>query len=290
VLISGGPGVGKRLLAQWIHAQSPQSRGPCIELECRGSASEALLAQTSAGGGGTPRGTQSDVASALEHAEGGSLIVRHVEDAAPALQDQLLRLAEPDGRRAGRDLARAPSDVRLLFTACTELKSRAESGTFRKDLYYAIKGLSLHIPDLRERSADIVPLARHFLREAAERLGAGTPTLDREAIAAAVRYPWPGNVAELERLMNRLAAQAVNGRILASDFPAVSSAPLAPNGRAAILSLRDALAEPERQTIERALRLNDWNRNQTAAMLKVNRSTLFNKMKKYGLLAPGDRA
>jgi len=279
LLIAGGPGSGKKAVAEWVHSRSAEHRASCVCVDCSAASSDALLQRLAAGDDAASSDSRDQLPSAVVQASGGTLIVEHVDGADPAVQARLLHLVEHSGARAGSTL-----DVRLIFTTGADLEHSVSIGSFRQDIYYAIKGFRIDLPELRDRPADIMPLARHFLHAASVRLSVKPPVLARDAIAALAQYAWPGNVEELEQLMQKMAAVAVDGRVSAVELSSALQCPTEANGRAAIHSLRQALEESERQILGRALRLNNWNRQKTAEMLKVNRSTLFNKMKKYSLL------
>lgn len=272
ILIEGDPGTGKRTLAQWIHAQSPRHRGPCVVIDPRRTRADVLwqrLLHGEAKGKSPP--------DAWAEADGGSLLVCHVEDLPGQLHTLLLRHIER------RDSGGPQPDVRLILTLATRPPRAVQNGILRQDLYYALKGFCLRLPALRERPRDIVPLARHFLRQAAARLGVPPPHIERAAVTELLRHPWPNNLTELEQVSERLVSDAVEGRIaiglLVQTLRAVSRAGAPPE----TMPLRDAMMEHEREVIMRALQLNNGNRSKTAKMLQINRTTLFSKLREHGL-------
>jgi DNA-binding NtrC family response regulator len=184
-------------------------------------------------------------------------------------------------------------DVRVILATNTELRELVRTGQFREDLFYRINVVTLELAPLRERPRDIAPLARHFLERFARENGKNVTDFSREAMDALLSYPWPGNVRELENAIERAVVLSRSPIIEVEDLPKLSAdAPSLPGEEDRVLPLKVALQAPEKRIIEKALARNAGNRQKTAEMLGVNRTTLFNKMKKYGLLSsksdPGD--
>jgi transcriptional regulator with PAS, ATPase and Fis domain len=191
---------------------------------------------------------------------------------------------EPVG---GRDTVKV--DVRVILATNSDLAKEVKEGRFREDLYYRINVVSLHLPPLRDRIGDIPLLAEHFLRKYSDENEKPIDGIADETFEVLSRYPWPGNVRELENIMERAVVLTRNQHILPADLP-----PAVIGDETELLDsagpddevqpLKRALEAPERRIIERVLRQMNGSRQKTAEALDINRTTLFNKMKKYELL------
>jgi len=302
VLIDGPSGVGKELVARAIHDSSRRSGKPFVAVNCAAlpeNLFEAELFGYASGAftGGKPGGHEGLTASA----EGGTLFLDEVGEIPLALQAKLLRfLQERTYRRIGENEDRA-MDVRVLAATHRDLESMVESGAFREDLYYRLNVLSLRVPALRERAEDVLPIAIHYLQQFAEELNSPLTGFTAAAASRLVEHSWPGNVRELRNTIERAAVLAGEGEIdeehlgLPGGSRSAStsgSAPLPVAGVRAmkeegiVLSVPDLdLRNVERVVIERALELSRGNRSQAARDLGINRTTLYNKLRQYGIEA-----
>ncbi len=292
VLITGESGTGKTLLARGIHGASDRASGPFVEVNC-GALPENLLESELFGHvRGAFTGAVKDRPGKFEAADGGTIFLDEIGTASQSLQVKLLRvLQERQLERVG-DSRRISVDVRVILATNLDLKKAVEDGDFREDLYYRINVVELHVPPLRERTGDVVALAEHFLTRIAADIGKDVRGFSSDALERLCRAPWPGNVRQLENVIERAVVLAEGSTIGIHDLPPDLSGPtpgrIGPESLLAedahLMPLKQALEGPEKLIIERALAHHGGNRQETARSLGVNRSTLFNKMRKFDLL------
>ncbi len=291
VIITGESGSGKERIARLIHDESPRAAGPFIAVSC-GAIPETLLESELFGHArGAFTGAAHDRPGLFEAASGGTLLLDEVGEVSPGMQVKLLRaLQEREVRRVGENTSRRV-DVRVVAATNRDLAQAVASGAFRQDLYYRLKVVELHLPPLRERTADILPLARVLLAEAALRMKRTMPELTPQAADQLLRYAWPGNVRELENVMERAVALARGTRVELEDLPEEVR-----NVKSVSVASADGvqpLDEVVKAYIIASLALNDGNQTITARQLHIGSATLYRKLKKYGLLAgksaPGAR-
>ena len=214
-------------------------------------------------------------------AHGGTIFLDEIATASPALQVKLLRVLqelefEPVG---GGDTQRV--DVRVILATNEDLAALVAEGRFRADLFWRVNVVTLELPPLRERAADILPLADHFLREAAAKAGRDVQGFTPAACEALERHSWPGNVRELEHAVARAVFLGRGELVEAADLPAAVLAAHRPAGPGSPLKV--ALAAPERELILAALERSGWRRDAAARSLGINRTTLYKKLKRLGL-------
>ncbi len=299
VLMCGESGTGKSLIARAIHRSSPRAQKPYVELSC-GSIPETLLESELFGHvKGAFTGAHADKAGRFFAADTGTLFLDEVNSASPGMQLKLLRVLqerrfEPVGSNDTIEV-----DVRVILASNEPLEDLVAAGTFRQDLYYRINVVSIELPPLRERIGDIPLLAEHFLQKMSKEASKQITGFSSEAMDAMRRYVYPGNVRELENIVERAVVLTRATRIGIDDLPphviANSTEKLLPRHAQSgggvnatwssdnPLPLREALEEPEKQIILAALQANDWNRQKTADQLEVNRTTLYKKIKQYDL-------
>jgi DNA-binding NtrC family response regulator len=282
VLITGESGVGKERIARLVHDESTRAAGPFIAVNC-GAITETLLESELFGHKrGAFTGAASDRYGLFETANHGTLLLDEIGEVSPGMQVKLLRvLQEGEIRRVGESKSR-PVNVRVLSATNRDLAHGVAEGAFRQDLYYRLKVVELHVPPLRDRRDDIMPLARVMLADAALRMGRKVTGLTPGAVDQLLRYEWPGNVRELENAMERAVALARGNRVDLEDLPEeIRQTFLKPivNGETV-----QPLSEVEKEYILAVLELNGGNQTRTAEQLRIGSATLYRRLKKYGLI------
>ncbi len=275
VLLTGETGTGKELVARSIHAQSPRCYGPFIAINC-GAFTENLLESELFG---HEKGAFTDASytkkGRLEMAHGGTLFLDEVGDISIKMQIDLLRVLETrEFTRVGGTIP-LHSDFRVIAATHQDLQESIRKKTFRQDLYYRLNVIHLQVPPLRERPEDIPLLAQHFLRRYATETNKKVDSILPEALEAMRRYSWPGNVRELENALERAVVVGKGRQLQAKDLPFVVGA----EQEAAGLSLEDV----ERRYIAQVLASAKGHISNAAKVLRINRTTLYHKIKKYGL-------
>jgi transcriptional regulator with PAS, ATPase and Fis domain len=278
VLITGESGVGKEVVARFIHDSSPRRSGPFLTVNC-GALPETLLESELFGHrAGSFTGAVRDRAGLFEEAGGGTILLDEIGDITPALQIKLLRvLQDKQIRRVGENNVRE-IDVRIIAATNRTLQNDLREGRFREDLFYRLRVVEIHIPPLRERPEDILPLARLFTDRLMARLNLPRLSLHASCLPDLERYPWPGNVRELENALERAAVMSDDGWIRADHLPlALHEHPGNEEtlGSGASRSLRDV----ENAYIKNVLRSVDGNRTRAAKILSISPTTLWRKLK-----------
>jgi two-component system, NtrC family, response regulator HydG len=282
VLITGESGTGKERIAHLLHEESARSPGPFIAVNC-GAITESLLESELFGHArGSFTGASQDRVGFFESANGGTLLLDEIGDISPGMQVKLLRvLQEREVRRVGETRSR-PVNVRVLAATNRELAEDIQVGRFRKDLYYRLNVVQLHVPSLRERREDLLPLARVLVAEAAAKFRRRVSGISPRAADQLLRYDWPGNVRELENAMQRAVALGRRSLIEIDDLPEeVRRAVPLPSLSGPVRVLQ----EIEKDYILAVLDLNDGNQTRAAKQLGIGTATLYRKLKSYGLAA-----
>jgi DNA-binding NtrC family response regulator/predicted hydrocarbon binding protein len=273
VLITGESGAGKERIARLLHAESARATGPFVAVNCAAVPETLLESELFGHVRGAFTGAHQDRPGLFEAAHGGTLFLDEIGDVPRPMQARLLRvLQERTVRRVGENHSR-PVDVRFVAATNADLTAAVAAGDFRKDLYYRLRVVELHVPPLRERRDDVLPLARVLLAASARRLGRPQLGLTPATADRLLGYCWPGNVRELENAMERAVALARGRRVEVEDLPPEV------RGAGGGDAKKSTLAEVERRHILATLERNAGNRARTAAELGLSPSTLYRKLR-----------
>ncbi|TAJ34683.1 MAG: sigma-54-dependent Fis family transcriptional regulator [Nitrospirae bacterium] len=287
VLIHGESGTGKELLARFIHSRSPRAHRPFIAVNCAALPDGLLESELFGHERGAFTGALVRKLGKFEMAHTGTLLLDEISEMTLGLQAKLLRVLQE--REVDRVGGREPVhvDIRVIATTNRPLRAEVDQGRFREDLYYRLNVFPILLPPLRERRADILVLARHFVGAAAARNGLPTPSLSEAALEVLVGRPWKGNVRELENVVERAVLMAVSGTIEPEHFrfeeggAGVVSVPTPVPMASAGASGGGSLWEMERDLIFKTLAGVNENRTHAAKVLGISIRTLRNKLREY---------
>lgn len=283
VMIEGESGTGKELIAQLIHRASARSDKSMLEINC-GALSEQLLESTLFGyEKGAFTGAAKSTAGYFEKSDGGTLFLDEIADMSAKLQSSLLRvLQEGKFTRLGATTPQR-SDFRLVCATNKPLEAEVAAGRFRKDLYYRLKVVSLHVPPLRERTEDVIPLAQYFLCYFNRKFGKEVGPFTSEAMTLLEASAWPGNVRELQHIIERVVAIKSSGPVAAGDL-GFNSAAGAKNGTCPMLSFRDAREAFEREYFKRLYEAAGCNVSEAARLSGMARQNIYPYLKRFEIV------
>jgi len=290
ILMTGESGTGKSVLARAIHYLSSRKAKAFVEVSC-GALPETLLESELFGHvKGAFTGALKDKQGKFLVADGGTVFLDEIANASPAMQVKFLRVLQDRKFEPVGSNKTITIDTRVILASNQNLKKLVKQGKLREDLYYRINVVAVDLPPLRERIGDVPLLAQHFLRmygvqHNREKLG-----ITDEAQQCLERYRWPGNVRELENVIERAVLLSKGKYIEKQDLPPslIMQSHIPQQSEYKPVSLKTALAKPEKSIIRTALEANGWSRQKTAQALKINRTTLYKKMKRYGLEAEAE--
>jgi len=312
VLMTGESGTGKSLIARAIHHRSPRASKPFVEVSC-GSIPETLLESELFGHvKGSFTGATYDKQGRFLAADGGTIFLDEINSASPAFQVKLLRVLQERKFEPVGSNQTISVDTRVILASNQDLAKLVAEHQFRQDLYYRINVVNIILPPLRQRLGDIPLLSEAFLKKLTAETGRKVAGFTPDAMDLMRRYTWPGNVRELENAIERAVVLTKRPLITPEDLPqqvldaVQASSPSGGNAVSAFGSdgpmgngsggnpfepwkatpLKDAIEGPEKQILLAALKANQWNRQVTAEQLDINRTTLYKKMKRYGLDLP----
>ncbi len=288
VLVTGESGTGKELIARAIHAGSDRKGAPMVVINCGAIPGELLESELFGHEKGAFTGAHKSRMGRFEMADGGTLFLDEIGDMSPDLQVKLLRaLQEQVFERVGSTRS-IRVDVRIISATNKDLPLAIEEGRFREDLFYRLNVIPVPLPPLRKRRSDIPLLVAHFLGKLAERMGERKKTAE-DTLELLTAYDWPGNIRELENMMERLSVLVDDEMITAADLPENVTG-RSGDGREEILfpldaglGFNDAVEKHQRALILDALNRTNWVKAKAAELLKMNRTTLVEKIKKMNL-------
>jgi DNA-binding NtrC family response regulator len=284
VLLTGETGVGKEVLAEFIHRSSARAAGPLVRINCAALTDSLAESELFGHEKGAFTGAQREHRGMIESADGGTLFLDEIGEIAPVVQAKLLRVVED--RHVLRVGGATPQRVDVRFIAATnrDLEAEVDAGRFRRDLYFRLAGAVLAIPPLRERPAELEILASRFAAETAATLGREPPRFTAAALAALRAHTWPGNVRELRNLVERALLVAEGDHLGVEHFPLDGRpAPAAPG------PLAVALDTLERQHILDALEAHGGNQTRAAGALGMPLRTFVKRLDAYGIPRPRKR-
>ncbi|MCH8308710.1 MAG: sigma-54-dependent Fis family transcriptional regulator [Proteobacteria bacterium] len=281
VHISGESGTGKELVARLIHDSGPRKDGLFVPVNCGAIPTELMESEFFGHRKGSFTGAVRDKVGLIETANSGTLFLDEIADLPLAMQVKLLRVIQEKSVRPVGSSKEQPVDARILSATHRNLADMVANGDFREDLYYRINVIELHVPALRERGADILALASHIL----ERLGSADARLEESAKSALMQYPFPGNVRELENMLERAVTLSPTGTITASDLHLrrMKSEDAAEPPLATGADLGDHIEDVQRQAIVDALEKTRYNKTAAAKLLGLSFRQLRYRIKKLGI-------
>lgn len=283
VLINGASGTGKEFVAHRIHRLSRRADKPFIAIDCGAIPKELAASEFFGHVKGSFTGAHDDKRGAFIEANGGTLFLDEIGNLSYEVQVQLLRALQERRIRPIGSTKEIEVDIRLVSATNEDLHAAIERGSFREDLYHRINEFTLVIPSLRERGNDIMIFANHFLDSANNELGRHIAGFDDSARTAIINYSWPGNLRQLKNTVKRATLLAQGEYITAAELalPAATNDNRAANGTAAPITLDGK--ESEKRRIIEALQQTSNNKSRAAQLLGIDRKTLYNKLKIYGI-------
>ncbi len=277
VIITGESGTGKELIARAIHSNSPRKFFPLVTVHC-GALSEDLLESELFGHEkGAFTGAMFNRKGRFEMADGGTIFLDEIATISGKMQIELLRVLESKAFVRVGGNKEIKSDFRVICATNKDLKKMVQEGTFREDLYYRLNVVNITIPPLRERKADIPMLVNHFIRKYCTAMSRDILSIDHAALRRLEEYDFPGNVRELENMMERAIVVGNGKEIRQKDLPLEKDI---------VYDSNDSLNDLEKKYIQKTLNKYDWNISRTARVLKIDRVTLYNKIKRHQLTSP----
>src|SRR5438094_1813816 len=287
VLIYGGNGTGKELVARTIHALSRRPAGAFVEVNCAAIPEELIESELFGHVRGAFTGAVADRRGKFEVADGGTLFLDEIGDMSLKTQAKVLRVLQEQTMEAVGGSTSIKVDVRVLAATNKDLQGEIRAGRFREDLYFRLSVIPIFVPPLRDRQEDIPLLADHFMSEFAREYGRRVKNFEPGAVSVLQQYPWPGNVRELRNVIERLMIMVPGDAILPADLgfldPDAASHAEAGAAGGERLTVHEARDRFERDLILRTLAEQQGNMSRTAEVLGVERSNLYRKMKAFGI-------
>jgi DNA-binding NtrC family response regulator len=284
ILLTGESGVGKEVLANHIHRSSKQKAGPLVKLNCAAFPANMIEAELFGYVKGAFTGAVADFPGMIAEASGGTLFLDEIAEMPSELQTRFLRVLQEREFRSLGSTKTVVANFRLIAATNRNVAQAVREGQLRQDLYYRLNTFQIEVPPLRERREDVPALVATFLQRFSQQLGKPEPTITPEAFDLLMRYPWPGNIRELQNAIEYSVVLAENGTITEKQLPKEVQLPevlqnltAGPNGETLNLD------EREKETILKALAQAHGNKKKAASILGIHRPTLYSKMKRYGI-------
>jgi transcriptional regulator with PAS, ATPase and Fis domain len=278
-LITGESGTGKEVIAYLIHNLSPRNKGPLIKINCAALPRELIESELFGSVKGAFTGANVDREGLFRQAEGGTLLLDEISEMPIDTQSKLLRVLQEKEVRPVGGRSSYKSDCRIIAATNRQTEDAIKAGKLREDLYYRISAISVHLPPLRERREDILPLATAFLKRFDAQAGRNLSGFSPPASEALRAFDWPGNVRQLQNEIQRAVLMSEGTTINESDLSIAAQASAKANPD---LTLMEAM---ERNAILQMLKDTGGNKLETAKRLGIGRQTLYNKIKMYGIEA-----
>lgn len=290
ILVMGESGTGKELIARAIHYNSPRAKGPFVAINCGAIPSELLESELFGHVKGAFTGAISNRMGRFELADEGTLFLDEIGDLDPSMQVKILRALQERRFEPVGGTKSVQVNVRVIAATNVDMDRAVKEGRFREDLYYRLNVIPIQIPALRERKADIPILLSHFTTQFNRTKAKTISGFSADALQCLINYNWPGNIRELENLIERLSILKGHGLVEVLDLPAKYKSTAASYAETGSIDIPDngvdfntAVDQFENALILKALEKTGWNKNQAALLLRLNRTTLVEKMKKKGL-------
>lgn len=290
VLITGESGTGKELIARAIHYNSPRKSGPFVAINCGAIPSELLESELFGHIKGAFTGAISNRIGRFEMADEGTLFLDEIGDLSPSMQVKILRALQERSFEPVGSTKTVQVNVKVIAATNINLEDAVENGRFREDLFYRLNVIPLGLPALRNRKSDIPQLFSHFVDIFSKSKGRGLSGISADALDCLMNYTWPGNIRELENFVERMTILKGQGQLEVVDLPEKYRSGKFIQKPAEVLEIPEngidfnsAVDAFENSIILKALEKTGWNRNQAAMLLKLNRTTLVEKIKKKGL-------
>ena len=282
VLIEGESGTGKELIARILHYNGPQKEGPFVAVDCGAFPENLLESELFGYVKGAFTGATRDKAGLFEEAHNGTLFLDEITNMPVSIQSKLLRVLQEEEIRPVGSTKVKKIKVRIITAASDNLKEKLETGTFREDLYYRLSVVTVNLPPLRERKDDIPLLVNHFLKKYVKKYNKNVSGLNTDTLNLMERYAWPGNIRELENVIERLVILAepetdyIPSESLPDSIMVYTIENMPRQG-----SIQKKKADYEKDMIIKALQKNNWNQSVTAEELGLHESTLRYRMRKF---------
>jgi len=283
VLISGESGTGKELFSRVIHYHSRRRDNPFISINCSATSPEFIESEFFGCVGEDSKSTTVNKRGFFEEADQGTIFLDEITDLSCTVQAKLLHLLRKNEIVPVNSETAKPVDVRIIAATNTDLREQVQTGRFSKELYARLNGMAVHIPPLRERPEDIVPMAEYFLRNIQREYHRLPLSLSPDGLKALLEYHWPGNGRELENTLKRAVALSTEGRIGRKEIVFISPRTVRLVPQPVLSEEKRSLLENQKLQILKSLEDNNWNYSLAASQLGIGRTTLWRKIKKFNL-------